>query len=133
MISSKRAYATGSGSCTQNPCPCDRPFLFCTSTRDSNRGLAQSLWGSLDPGVHEVLFESSKHLWWVWGLILNMILTLLPSLWGFSFVLRHGISLFGGIQYSNGRRWPNVDGASSWSGTLLAFHVNQVIHPLFST
>ena len=36
-------------------------------------------------------------------------------------------------RYSRGRRGPNVDGASSLSGTLLAFHVNQVIQPLFST
>ena len=32
------------GSCTQSPCPCSRP-LTCTSRGDSNRGLAQSLWG----------------------------------------------------------------------------------------
>ena len=31
------------GSCTQNPCPCSRPLLTCTSTGDSNTGLTQSL------------------------------------------------------------------------------------------
>ena len=31
------------------------------------------------------LFESSSHLWWVWGLILNVILPLLLSFWGVSF------------------------------------------------
>ena len=31
------------------------------------------------------MFELSEHLWWVKGLILNMILPLLPSCWGFSF------------------------------------------------
>ena len=36
----------------------------------------------------------------------------------------------GTLRYSNGRRWPNVDGASSLSGTLLVFHVIQVIQPL---
>ena len=40
---------------------------------------------------------------------------------------------WGTLQYSNGRQWPNVDCASSLSGTLLAFQVNQVIQPLFST
>ena len=40
------------GSCTQNPCPCSRPLLTCTSTGESNTGLAQSLWGSLGPGAH---------------------------------------------------------------------------------
>ena len=52
--------------------------------------------GSLGPGTHKVLFEPSEHLWWVWGLILNTILPLLPSYWGFSFVLGHGVSVFGG-------------------------------------
>ena len=33
------------------------------------------------PGVHKVLFELSKHLWWVWGLLLNAISPLLPSFW----------------------------------------------------
>ena len=33
--------------------------------------------GSLGPGVHKVLFEPSMHLWQVWGLILNVISSLL--------------------------------------------------------
>ena len=52
------------------------------------------------PGALKVLFEPSEHLWWVWGLILNAILPLLPSCWGFSFVLGCGVSYFGGIQRS---------------------------------
>ena len=52
------------------------------------------------PAVHKVLFELSEHLWWVWGLFLNAISPLLPSCWGFSFVLGHGVSFFGGIQHS---------------------------------
>ena len=28
-----------------SPCPCSRPLLTCTSTGDSNTGLAQSPWG----------------------------------------------------------------------------------------
>ena len=51
--------------------------------------------GSLDPGAHKVLFEPSRHLWWVWGLIVNMVTPLLPSFWGFSFALGHGVSFFG--------------------------------------
>ena len=51
------------------------------------------LWGSLllslGPGVHKVLFEPSERLWRVWGLILNMISSLLPSCWGFSFAFIH--------------------------------------------
>ena len=38
------------------------------------------------------MFEPSEHPWWVWGLILNAILPLLPSCWGFFFALGHGVS-----------------------------------------
>ena len=63
--------------------------------------------GSLGPGVHQVLSELSKHLRRVWGcLILNMICPLLPSCWGYSFALGHGVSIFGGIQH------PLVDSCS---------------------
>ena len=48
----------------------------------------------------QVLFEPFKNLWWVWGLILNVILPLLLSCWGFSFNLGCGVSFFGGIQHS---------------------------------
>ena len=46
------------------------------------------------------MFEPSEHLWRVWGLILNVILHLLPSCWGFSFAFGRGVSFFGGIQHS---------------------------------
>ena len=52
--------------------------------------------GSLGPGAHKVLFKPSEHLWQVWGLILNVILPLLLSCWGFSFALGHGISFLVG-------------------------------------
>ena len=54
--------------------------------------------GSL--GAHKVLFEPFEHLWQVWGLILNVIVPLLPSCWGFSFALGRGVSFFDGIQHS---------------------------------
>ena len=60
--------------------------------KNSKVGLAQSLVGSLGPGARDVLFEPSEHLWQVWGLILNAILPLLPSCWGFSFALGCGVS-----------------------------------------
>ena len=50
------------------------------------------------PDAHKVLFEPSKCVWQVWALILNIILHLLPSCWGFSFALGHGVFFFGGIQ-----------------------------------
>ena len=46
------------------------------------------------------MFEPSEHLWRVQCLILNVISPLLPSCWGFSFALGHGVSFFGGIQHS---------------------------------
>ena len=61
------------------------------------------------PCAHNVLFEPSESLWWVWGLILNGILPLLPSCWGFSFALGCGVSFFGGVQHSP------VDGCSAVS------------------
>ena len=66
----------------------------------SKAGLAQSLVGPLGPGAHKVLFEPCKHLWWIWGLSLNMILLFLPSGWGFSFALGRGVSFFGGSPHS---------------------------------
>ena len=62
------------------------------------------LWGHcsflLDPSAHKALSEPSELLWQVWGLILNMILPILPSCWGFFFARGHGLSFFGGIQHS---------------------------------
>ena len=79
--------------CTQSPCPCGSPLLTCTSTGDAQTQFCLSLWvpGSGVPGswCTQGLFEPSKHLWREWGLILNAVLPLLPSCWGFS-DLGHG-------------------------------------------
>ena len=61
---------------------------------DPQRQVWLSLWSLLER-IHKVLFEPSDHLCWVWCLILNMILPLLPPCWGFSFALGCGISLHG--------------------------------------
>ena len=59
--------------CTQSPCP------LWQATAASYLHRRQTLKGRSDsvsmgsPGVHKVLFEPSEHLWWVWGLILNVI------------------------------------------------------------
>ena len=47
----------------------------------------------MDRGCTQGLFEPSERLWLVWGLILNVILPLLLSCWGFSFALGHGYLL----------------------------------------
>ena len=82
-----------------HPCRCGRPLLTHASTGDTQTQFWVSV-GSLGPGVHKVLFEPSKHLWWVWDLILNVILPFRSSCWGFSFALGCGVSFFRGIQHS---------------------------------
>ena len=81
---------------------CSRPLLTCTSAGDTQtfKGRSASVSvGSSD--VLKVVFDPSKHLWQLWGLILNAISPLLLSCWGFSFALEHGVSFSGGIQHSS--------------------------------
>ena len=79
--------------CTQSPCPCSSPRLTLTSTGDTRTQFWLSLCGVSGFWYTQGLFEPSEHLWQVWGLILNVISPLLPSHWGFSFALGHGVSL----------------------------------------
>ena len=88
------------------PQPCCRTLPTHASAGDSGHSWevwVSLLWGHcsflLGPGAHKVLFEPSKCLWWIWGLILNVISPFLPSFWGFSFALGRGVSFFGGIQH----------------------------------
>ena len=83
------------------PWPCSRPLLTHTSAGDTQT--LKVTPGSVSVGspvAHKVLFEPSKHLWKVWGLILNAVSPLPLSCWGFSFALEHGVSVFGEIQHS---------------------------------
>ena len=82
------------------------PLPLCQATADpylhrrcSNTALAHSL-ESLESWCSLGVFEPSERLWRVWGLIVNVILPLLLSSWGFSFALGCGTSFFGGIQHS---------------------------------
>ena len=59
------------------PHPCSSPLLTHTSSGHTQTQLSQPLWSL-----------------WV------LISPLLPSCWGFSFILGWGVSLFGGIQHS---------------------------------
>ena len=72
--------------------------------------------GPLGPGVHKVLFEPSKCLQWVSGLILKVILLFLLCCWDSSFVLGRGASFFSGIQHSC---VDDCSGASSNLGILI--------------
>ena len=65
--------------CTQSPCPYSSPLLTHTSEGDIQTQFCLSLCGVSRSWCTQGLFESSEHLWQVWGLILNMILPLLPS------------------------------------------------------
>ena len=65
------------------------PYLH---RRCSNTILSQSLWGLWVLGGTQGLFEPSEHVWWEWGLILNMNSSLLPSCWGISFAIGHAVS-----------------------------------------
>ena len=53
-----------------------------------------SLCGASVSWCTQGLFEPSKGLWRAWGLILNAILPLLPSCWGFSFAFGCEVSFF---------------------------------------
>ena len=77
---------------TQSPCPCGRPLSTCPSTGDAQIQFRLSLCGVPGSWYTQGLFEPSEHLWREWGLILNMNSPLLPSCWGFSFGLGHGVS-----------------------------------------
>ena len=100
--SSNRAYATSRSAAPRTPGPCSRPLLTHISTGDIQRQFQLSLRGFSGSWCAQCLFEPSKHLWWVWGLILNAILPLLPScyLLGFLFCRWMWVSLFRGIQHS---------------------------------
>ena len=89
--------------CSQSPCPRGRPLLSHASVGDTQTLKGRS--GSVSCGVPRSwsalrLFEPSEHFWTVWSLILNLILPLVLSYWGFSFAIGHGVSFFGGIQCS---------------------------------
>ena len=100
-----------------NPCllhpellPLWPALLTHTSTGDPQRLKGRSGSVSVEsPGEHKILFEPSKDVWRVWGLILNVILAHLHLFEGFSSALGRGVYFFGGIQHSP------VDGHSATS------------------
>ena len=77
--------------CTQSPFPCSGPLLTRTSSGDAQTQFCLSLCGVSGSWCTQGMFEPSECLWWVWGLILNVISPLLPSCGGFSFALRYGV------------------------------------------
>ena len=59
--------------CMQSPCPWGRPLLTHTSTGDTQTQFWLSLCGVAGFWCAGGLFGPSECLWWVWGLILNVI------------------------------------------------------------
>ena len=102
VTSSKRAYATGyvtQVAVPRTPAPAAGHF-WPVPPQESQTQVWLSLCGVSGSWCTQVLFEPSKHLWRVWGLIPNMILPLPPFCWGFSFVIGCGLSFFGEIHHS---------------------------------
>ena len=100
--------------CTQNPCPLWQATadLYLHRRHSSTQ---RQVWFSLCgvswcvQGFVWALRVFGPYLWQVWGLILNVVSPLLPSCWGFSFAIGHGVSFFGGIHHFS------VDGCSAAS------------------
>ena len=95
----KRAYARIVAFSAPDPMVSTVDPCFCQRLLDTHRQVWVSLlWGHcsflLGPGAYNVLLEPSQLLWQVCGLILNMILPLLLSSWGFSFSLGCVVSFF---------------------------------------
>ena len=78
--------------CTQSPCLCSILLLTHTSIGDTQTQFCLSLRGVSGSWCTQGLFEPSERLWWVCGLILNVISPLLLSCWGFSYAVGCGIS-----------------------------------------
>ena len=104
VTSSKRTYATCLTSqvcCSQSPCPPGRPLLTCASAEDTQRQVwlrlcgvpgswcAQGFVWALQASLASMGFHSKPNF------------PLQPSCLGFSFVLEHGESFWGGIQHSS--------------------------------
>ena len=92
--SSKRTYATGLLHPESLPLQQATADLYLHRSL-KHRSVSVSVW-SLGPETHNVLFKSSKHLWQVWSLILNMISPLLPFCWDFFLVFECGVSFMMG-------------------------------------
>ena len=76
--------------CHPNPCPCSSPLLTRTCAGSTQTQFCLGLCGVSGSWCTQGLFEPSEHLWQC--LIVNTILPLLPSCWGFSFALGRGVS-----------------------------------------
>ena len=65
--------------CTQGLCHCSWPLQISSSRVDTQKQFWLHLCGVSGSWYAQGLYEPSEHLWWVWGLILNVILPHLSS------------------------------------------------------
>ena len=86
--------------CAQSPCPVAAHCWPVPPQETLKHGSGSVSVGSLVSWCTQGLFEPCKHLWWVWGLILNAISPFLLSCWGFSFALGRGLSPQSRSKYS---------------------------------
>ena len=88
--SSKRAYAISRSAAPRAPAPVAVHCWHVPPQKTlKHSSVSVSVSGSW---CTQGLFEPSEHIWQVWGLILNAVLPLLSSCWGFSFPLGCGVS-----------------------------------------
>ena len=85
--SSKRAYAIPKYAALRAPAPAS---VHCWPTGDVQTQFCPSLCGVFGSWCTQGLFEPSESLWWVWALILNANLPLLPSCWALPLALDMG-------------------------------------------
>ena len=78
--------------CIQSPCPSGSHLLTVSSPGNAETHFCLSLCRVSESWCAWGIFESSEHFWRIWGLILNVISSLLRSCWGFSFILGCGVS-----------------------------------------
>ena len=77
---------------TQSSCPCGSPLLTCPSAGDTQTQFLLSLCGVSGSWV------CTKFVWALWAFLVGMgfdskhNFPVLPSCWGFSFVVGHGVS-----------------------------------------
>ena len=88
--SSKRACAVPKSAAPRAPAPAD-PYLH----RRCSDSSVLVFVGSLGPGVHKICLSPPSVSGGYGVLILNVILPLLPSCWGFSFALGSRVSPHG--------------------------------------
>ena len=99
VTSSKRAYAIPRSTSPRAPAP-EAVLCWPVPLQETLKHSSGSVSVGSGSWRTQVLFEPSAYLQPVWDLIWNMILPFLPSCWGLSFALEHGILLFCGIQQS---------------------------------